>query len=277
MVKESNPSRTEKRPIVLEALRDLLKDSLLSSPIVSVGEGDLVAEATNLLPHNLETFTDSLVVVRDERPVGLVGGLEILDNVLERPSADLFYKTRVGEIMSKNLTLLGTDATLGQVLLTWMGTGRAFAIMPNEYHGFSAISARRLLEVGMAHQTQLKVRDISRKKIMTFRKEDKISEIIQSMFANWTRKLILEGTSEFISDRIIIQKISRELNCLQGVDDFLEMQGGEFRLDKARKVDDDTPFNDACKLMYDMQSPYLMLSDGVVTPWDAILVLRLVG
>ncbi len=260
-------------PISQYALKDLLQNSLLSSPVVSVSTEDLVAEAANLLPHHLETFTDSLVVVRDEKPVGIVGGVEILEGVLKNPSADFFRKTRIKEIMCTKLITLKNDATLGHLLNLWKDTGRAFAIMPNKYHGYSAISARRLLEVGMSCKTKLTVRDVSKRKILTFRKDQTIKEIIESMFENKTRKLILEGTSNFISDRIIIQKISRELNCLQCEGDFLIMKGSTFQLDGAKKVSNDTTLEEGCKLLYGMQSPYLLLSDGVVTPWDVIMSL----
>ncbi|MDE1830339.1 MAG: CBS domain-containing protein [Thaumarchaeota archaeon] len=274
-MRESHTSHEnhEKLPISQYALKDLLQSSLLSSPAVSVTTEDLVTEATNLLPHHLETFTDSLVVVEDEKPVGLIGGLEILEGVLKNPDASFFAKTRIKEIMSKKLIILDNDTTLGSLLDLWKQTGRAFALIPNEYHGYSAVSARKLLEVAMSCKTKLKVGDVSKRKIITFRKDQKVKEIIESMFANKTRKLVLEGTSEFISDRIIIQKISRDLNCLQCADNFLEMKGAAFVLDKAKKVSDQMALEEGCKLLYEMQSPYLLLSDGVVTPWDVIMSL----
>ena len=111
-VEDSNTGG-RRTPIFQFSLSFLLQKSLLSSPVVTVSEGDLVREAANLLPHNLETFTDSLVVLRGEDPVGLIGGWEILENLLEEPSGNLFEKRRIGEIMSKDLTILDGKATLG--------------------------------------------------------------------------------------------------------------------------------------------------------------------
>ncbi len=266
-----NPDTSSKKRSILQySLKDLLQSSLLSSPIVSVSTENFVTEATNLLPHHLESFTDSLVVIHEEKPVGLIGGIEILDGVLKKPTADFFEKTLIKDVMSKRLIMLSEGVTLSEVLNLWAQTGRAFAIIPNMYHGYSAISARRLLEVGMTCKTKLTVQDISKKKIITFRKDQTIKEIIESMFKNKTRKLILKDTSDFISDRIIIQKISRDLNCLHDIHNFLEMRGDEFKLDKAKQVSDQTTLEEACEILYNMQSPYLLLSDGVVTPWDII-------
>jgi predicted transcriptional regulator len=265
---------TRKLPISQRFLQDLLPGSLYSSPVVSIKTTDLVTEATNLLPHHLESFTDSLVVTEDEIPIGIVGGIEILDGILGNPNVSFFEKTQIKEIMSKKLIILNKDTTLGELLRQWMQTRRAFAIMPNQYHGYSVISARKLLEVGMSCKMRLKVKDISTRKIITFGKKQTVKEIITSMFENKTRKLILEGTSKFISDRIIIQKIARDLHCLRGVDNFLEMKADIFQLDDARKVSDQLTMGEACKVLYEMQSPYLLFSTGVVTPWDVITSLN---
>lgn len=270
-MKETNSNTSYKKISILQySLKELLQKSLLSSPIVSVKTENFVTEATNLLPHHLESFTDSLVVTNDEKPIGLVGGREILDGVLKKPNADFFDRTKIKEIMNKNLIVLTDSITLGDILDLWIKVHRAFAIMPNAYHGYSAISARRLLEIGMSCRTKLTIGDISKKKIVFFRKDQTIKEIIESMFKNKTRKLMLEGTSEFISDRIIIQKISRDLNCLHDMDDFLNMKGNEFELDKAKEVSNRTTIEKACAILYKMESPYLLSPDGVITPWDVI-------
>lgn len=238
-----------------------------------MSEGDLVMEAANLLPHNLETFTDSLVVSRGEEPIGLVGGLEILENLLVDPSTNLFRKKRIREIMSKNLTILNGGITLGELIGIWTQTGRAFAIIPNKYHGYSAVSARRLLEVGMSCKTGLRLGKISKGRVLTFRRNQTVREIIKSMVKNRTRKLVLEGTPEFISDRIIIQRITRDLRCLEGVDGFLETDCGQFKLDVASEASEEDTLENGCRMLYEMESPYLLLPNGVVTPWDVVLAL----
>ena len=257
--------------ILQYALKMLLRDSLLSSPVVSVNEDDLVSEAANLLPQNLETFTDSLVVVRDENPVGMIGGLEILEGIMKNPTAEFFDNTRIGEIMSKNLTILDERTTLRGLLDLWSKTRRAFAIMPNVYHGYSAISARKLLEVGMSCKSKKTLGDLSKRGMITFTVDMPIKDVIESMHKNKTRKLVLEETSKFISDRIIIQKITRDFNFLKHKSDFLQTSAGSFQLDQAKLVSGDVSLEDGCKLLYDMQSPYLLLPRGVVTPWDAVM------
>jgi CBS domain-containing protein len=262
------------QPIRRYSLEELLPNSLTSSPAVSVRTIDKVSGAASLLPHHLETFTDSLVVTRDDQPVGIIGSLEILEGVLKNPTASFFDDTTADQIMNiDKLIILKPRTTLSELLQRWHKTRRAFAITPNQYHGYSVISARKLLEIGASCKTNVRISSIPKKEIITFRKDNSVRDIISSMFENKTRKLILKDTSFFISDRIIIEKITRELNCLQNEDNFLEMKADIFRLDEAKKISGNLKINESSKIMYDMQSPYLMIENQVVTPWDIAMSL----
>lgn len=270
----NNAEYDSNRPIASHSLADLLPKSLTSSPAVSIRTTDKVSETASLLPHHLETFTDSLVVTKNDLPVGIIGSIEILERVLKNPTSTFFEETTAGQIMTTDkLVILNPNTTLSELLQRWVQTRRAFAFIPNQYHGYSVISARKLLEIGTSCKTDMTVSIISKKPMITFRKEDTVGNVIISMFENKTRKLILEGTSSFISDRIIIQKITRELNCLRNIDKFLEMKVSIFKLDNVKKVPSELKINEASKIMYDMQSPYLMIDNQVITPWDIAMSL----
>ncbi|HXX05870.1 MAG TPA: CBS domain-containing protein [Candidatus Bathyarchaeia archaeon] len=266
--------RDREQPISRYLLEELLPNSLTTSPVVSVRTFDKVSGVAALLPHHLETFTDSLVVTKDDQPVGIIGSLEILEGVLKNPNSAFFEQTTSEQIMNKDkLIILKPRTPLFELLQHWSHTRRAFAITPNQYHGYSVISARKLLEIGASCRTDMRISSIPKKDTILFRKEDTVRDIISLMFENKTRKLILKDTSLFISDRIIIQKITRELNCLKGKDNFLGMKADLFRLDEAKKIPSNLKINEASKIMYDMQSPYLMIEDHVVTPWDIAMAL----
>ena len=254
-------------------LEDVLQESLYSTPAVSVRTDHLVSEAAGLLPNHLESFTDSLVVTKDEKPLGLVGGFEILKGVYGDPSYRFFDKTLVEEVTNRNLLMVTANTTLAELLERWIETRRAFALIPNRYHGYSVITARKILEVGIISRIGINISEMNRKKVITFGKEDTIRDIIRSMFDNKTRKLVLEGTSQFISDRIIIQKIVRDLGFLQRVEDFLDMETGIFRLGEASIVSDELSFWQACDMMYTMNSPYLLSKDNILSPWDAVMTI----
>lgn len=253
-----------------QSLENLLPKSLYTVPALSIKMYEHVGEAAYLLSHFLESYTDSLVVTRSDEPIGFVGGLELMKGVMNNPTSNFFDDGRVYQIMNKDISVITKQTKLSDLLKKWAQTRRAFSIMKNPYYSYSVISARKLLEIGTSCDTGAKLSDISRKKVFTFTKDHTIREIIKSMFENKTRKLMLEGTSEFISDRIIIRKITRELNCLHGVTNFLEMKADLFQLAKAKEVSDKLTLRKACQILYEMESPYLLLKDGVMTPWDII-------
>lgn len=256
-----------------KSLEEVLPESIFSTPAVSIRIEDTLGEAASLLPHHLETLTDSLVATSNDKPVGIVGGIEVLEGILKNQTIGFLDKTKIGDVMSKNLVIMNSKSKFSELVNQWLQTRRAFAIIPNQYYGYSVISARKILEVGTSFKINTTVSAIPKKKIITFHKDDTVKQIIQRMFDNKTRKLVLEGTSSFISDRIIIQKLARELNCLRDGEDFLRMNSDIFILEQAKNVSDDLTITEACKIMQDMKSPYLMINEKVISPWDMVLIL----
>ena len=268
-----SPEHTKNMPLSSYSLDELLPDSLLSSPSVGIRITDTVGDAASLLAHHLESFTDSLVVTKDAYPVGQVGGIELLDGVLKNPTSAFFDNTLVGEIMNEKLAIITKQTRLFDLLKQWQQSRRAFAIIPNQYHGYSVVSARKLLEIGALSKTKMKVSDIPKKRIITFTKDYTVKEIIVSMFENKTRKLILEGVLLFISDRIITEKIANDLNYLRNVNNFLDMSADIFKLESPKIISEDMGIPEACKIMSDMLHPYLMTKDQVISPWDIVTIL----
>jgi len=267
------PEHKKNIPLSSYSLDELLPNSLLSSPAVSIRTTDTVADAASLLAHHLESFTDSLVVTKDAYPAGLVGGIELLDGVLKNPTSDFFDNTLVGEIMNDKLAIITRQTKLSDLLKQWQQARRAFAIIPNQYHGYSVVSARKLLEVGALSKTDMRVSDMPKKKIVTFTKDYTVKEIIVSMFENKTRKLILENVLLFISDRIIIEKIVNDLNYLRNINNFLDMKADIFKLESPKIISENLEIPEVCKIMCDMLHPYVVTSDQVISPWDITMAL----
>jgi CBS domain-containing protein len=256
-----------------KSLEELLPESVFSTPAVSIRVEDTLDEAASLLPHHLETLTDSLVATSNDEPVGIVGGIEVLDGILKNQTPEFLDKTKIGDVMSKVILVMNSKSKFFELVNQWSKTRRAFSIIPNQYHGYSIISARKILDVGTLFKIKTAISAVPTKKIITFSKDDTVKQIIQRMFDNKTRKLVLEGTTSFINDRIIIEKLTREFDCLRNKQDFLNMKSDIFKLEKAKNVSDDLPINEACRIMQDMRSPYLMINENVVSPWDIVLEL----
>ncbi len=269
-------------PVANQTLEQLLGDSLTSSLCVNTHRDTKMWVVTGMLAHHLESFTDS-VVVRDslekeeklgDHPIGIVGGKEIIENISINPTPNFFDRTTVEDVMYQQWPIVTKQSKLFELLDNWTQTRRAFAIVPNELDDYSIISARKLLEVGMKVITDMTISDLPRYKIVTFQKDDTIGDIINLMLKNKTRKLLLENTTKFISDRIIVGKISEDLKFLRGVENFLNYPIESFELEEVKVVWDDLSIPKASKIMYEMEHPYLIIQDHVISPFDICMALK---
>jgi hypothetical protein len=251
-------------------LRDLLPTSFTSVPCVSIQRQAKIEEAIGLLIPYLESMADSLIVTGDN--IGVVGGREIVEKVLANPSRSVF-EGEIEKIMSPVVTRISGTSTIRSIIEDWQKTGRAFSILPNAIGGFSVISARKMLEVGKISMTDMKISELPKKKIHSFATNSTINEVINAMLKNKTRKLLLENTNQFISDRVIIEKIASDLNYLRTVGNFLEMPVTGFGLEYAKVITKDIMVNEIASIMFGMQHPYAVFRDQVISPWDICLAL----
>jgi CBS domain-containing protein len=256
------------------AIRDLLPLSLMNTPCVSIEAKSKVHEAVGLLVPYLESMSDSLVVTdKENQPIGVIGGKEVIEKTLANPTSRTFEDTTAESIMSPNVTRVSGLTKLREIIEQWKQTGRAFSILPNTLGGYSAISARKLLEVGKTSLTEMTISELPKKKIVTFKIGAKVNDIINLMLKNRTRKVLLENTNQFISDRIIIEKIAMDLNYLRDVNNFLDMPVVGFNLEYAKVISKDIKINELASIMFGMIHPYVVFRDQVVSPWDICLTL----
>src|SRR3990172_4573110 len=146
-------------------------------------------------------------------------------------------------------------------------------VIQNEFSDYSELSARKLLEIGMRCKTDVSVCDLPEKKLVTFTKDFTIGNIINSMLEHGTRRLLLEGTTKFINDRIILEKIAGDLKYLRGTDNFLNIPVSDFPFGEAKEISEDLPISEVSKLLYKMEHPYIVYGKRVVSPWDICLCL----
>ncbi len=237
--------------------------------------GIFMNTSTGMLIHYLESFTDSLVVTEEnENPIGVIGGREIIENVFKNPSSEFFDNTTVEQITDKNLVILSDTTSLGELLEAWKKTRRAFSIIPNNLGGYSAISARKVLEIGTNCITDLTISELPKKEVVTFEQDSTIRDIIGLMLEKNTRKLVLKDTNYFISDRLLIQSIAQEFDFFRNVK-FLEHKVEKsFKLEEIKKISKDVNLAELSKIMYTMVHPYVLYQDQVVTPWDICMALQ---
>lgn len=254
-------------------LRELLPETLSYSLCIHIEKGKEVWVVAGMLAQYLESLTDSVLVLNEGKPVGVIGGREIMENLLKNPSSSLFYGTKVEDIMETNPLLVTEDTKYIELMKQMQQRGRAYAVIANEWGHYSAISAKKILEIGMNCKTNLSISDLPKKPAVTFKMEDTMDSIIKSMFENKTRKILLENSNKYINDRIIIETITEKMSHLKEMDYFLNIPAKIIELEEARVIFDDLKINEISAMMFDMEHPYVIYKDWIVTPWDICTIL----
>lgn len=255
-------------------LSDLFPKTLDDSPCVYIDKDREVWVAIEMCAQYLESAVDSIVVVNgDGIPTGIVGGYDLLDNLRKNSTRDFQYKATVEQIMFRDVPEVEKQTKLKDLIAKWRDTRRAFAILGNESDGYSAISARKMLDVGMRCKTDLTVSSMPKNKIITFQPDDTLVKLINMMFENKTRKLVLKDSNQFISDRLILAEISRILKFEKSVESLLDIPAKQIRLDYAKTITEDLPFDYLCSLMNKMEHPYVIYNGTPITPWDVCIAL----
>ena len=255
-------------------LGEMLSDGLTDTPCVYLNQEREVWVATEMCVQYLESNVDSIVIRNDDlTPVGIVGGYDLLNHIRKNPTRDFQYENKVGEIMYEELPIVEKETRFKDLMEKWKTSRRAFAITPNSFQGYSPISARKMLEVGIKCQSNISISSIPKKNIITFGLDDSLGKIIDLMFENNTRKLLLEYSDQFISDRIILEEISKMLKFHPDIENFLDIPVSQIELQKATILKKDLNLNQICLMLYKMDHPYLIYKDISVSPWDICLTL----
>lgn len=260
-------------PISKLSLQELFGDSLTSSLCVNIEKRTKTWVATGMLIQQLESFTDSVVVRDNDKPIGIVGGKDIISPLAKDPNSNLFYNTMVEDIMEKRFPILSPQSKLEELIEFWKDTRRAFAAIPNEFSDYSALSAKKMLEIGKRCRTDLSVSDMPEKKLITFSRNLTIGDVLNLMLEKNIRRLMLENSNDFINDRIILQKISDELKFLKDVENFTELSIDDFKVEEAKSVPKDMRIDELSKIMYNMEHPCVISEGKIITPWDVCLIL----
>jgi hypothetical protein len=119
----------------------------------------------------------------------------------------------------------------------------------------------------------LLVSDNDNKVIVTFQMDDPLGKILDLMFQNKSRKLLLENSNQFISDRLILGEISRLTKTGEKIESFLDIPASDLKLEYMTTIREDLKLNLLCSIMDKSDQPCIMYKDTVITPWDICIIL----
>lgn len=248
---------------------ELLPYSLASSPISSIEATDNVWIASSMLTRVSDT-TENLVVIDEEFPVGIIGAREILKGIIQNPTPYFFHDVLTKNVMNRKFYLDTRMAKLQKLLEQMKHTKRIFSIIQNSKQSFSSISVREILEIGSFCKTNIQTSDLPERKIKIFRRDDSVEDIIKSLLNDDADVLMLENESLVIDQATILEKINGDLNYLQNVENFLDLNASIFKFVSPKLIPDKLSLSEVCKTMLYMKHPYVMNSNRICTPYDVL-------
>ena len=254
------------------SLEELFPQTLFETEAITVDKNTELWVVGEMCAQYLESTVDTLVVTEGIKPVGIIGGYEILSYLRKNPTRNAYLEHKISDIYFKHIPNVDKKSTLLELIENWRGTRRAFSVVQNEPKGFFSISARKMLEIGKQFRSGIYISDIPKKKIITFKGNENMGEIIELMLKHNTRKLVLENSNQFISDRIIISKISM-IAKFHDIDDFLDIPINQFDFEYAKEITTDLSLNQICLIMDKMDHPCILYQDSIITAWDICSIL----
>lgn len=264
---------TEMKSISESTLGELFPKTLTDTSCIYIEKDREVWIATEMCAQYIESNVDSIVVRENGKALGIVGGYDILDHLRKNPTREFQYHHKVEEVMFKELPQIEKNIKLKDLIDIWKDSRRAFAVIPKESGGYSPISARKMLELGTRCKTDISASSMPKKRIVTFSQDDSLGKVIELMFEHKTRKLLLENSKQFISDRIILGHISHVIKFEKETDNFLDIPIKNLYLDYVNDLKEDLKFNKLCSIMDKMGHPFVIYNDTLISPWDVCLTL----
>jgi len=256
---------------------DCLYDNVLphymnSSPISSLEGNDNVWIASSMLSRVLQT-SDNIVVIEKEFPMGIIGGREIIKGVRKNPTSNFFSKTISSKIMNRKFYLDSRKVTLQKILEQMYHTNRTYAIIQNSKFDFSAVSVNEILEIGSMSQSEITATEPTERKIVTCKRDDSVEDITKLLAEEQIEFLMLENESGILDQLTLIEKITTDLNFLEDVNDFLELNASIFQFQTPKLIPEKLPFSEICKVMLKIKHPYVMTTKRLWTPRDVLEIL----
>lgn len=253
-------------------MEEVFSQTLFDTPCIFLDKSRDVLVAIEMCAQYLESSADAIIVQSQNNPIGTIGGREILSHLRKNTIPDSYFRTKVEDIFFNYFPQVEKKIKLVDLINTWKSTGRAFSIISNQHDEYFSISSRKMLEIGKRYKSGISISSFPKKKIVTFKEDESLSDILNRMFKNHVRRLMLEDSNQFISDRIILGEISMLLKY-QDLDNLLDVPINQFKFEYTKEITTDLTLNQVCLIMDKMDHPCILSRDSIITPWDISIIL----
>ena len=251
---------------------DFLFEKIGYSPIHTIKKQDTVESVIPLLADSADTYSDALVVIENSKIIGCICGDNILGLLSEDQNND-FFKQSIESAINYKIAKIDENSTLLDLLDGFLKAGRAFAVVESKNDIIGMVSAKDFVTICANSEMKIRTSDIPLEKIITYSKTETVKQIISKMMQNQKRRLLLEGTDRYTTDRWIFKAMLQNPIYQENVDLFLNENSSILHTEKIKIFNSDMNLNTLCKMMYGTSFPCAIVNDNLITPWDVVKIL----
>lgn len=280
----ANNSRYSDR--VFATTKTITINSVLSHvfrrPYVSVSPDTPLLELGTYLATGHQIYVDGLIIARDKKLAGRIGGQHILDCIL-RTTYDDWSRVKASELMEESTTSLELDSSLSDLLDLFAETKFALAPITDKGELVGSIGIRDLLSVVYESKLPTEVTTIGSTQIL-LKRDGMLRTAIETMLKKRIRNLVLSANVNdskdkgdyIINDRKILEFIfsyegKKVMATGIGSDAFSNIRVDSLDMISASHVSQTETVSRAANMLRDINTPALLSENQIITPWDVVM------
>ncbi len=227
--------------------------------------------AASFLALTLGTFSDGITVMKNNKIMGYFGSKALLEFVMQNPTSLALKENLVEDLPTESdLPIFSPSNTLRDIFVMWKKSGFAYSVV-QDGDKFSSVSINSMLGFIELYDLPNTISEIPKKTTITYNNDDTVKTVLDKMFKHKVRRLLLEGSAEVLSDRVIVDAVCNEFDFLRNTPDFLSIKAKSFTPRKAREIAQDFKITGVAHDLLN-ENHYTTISNGqLISPWDIIL------
>lgn len=248
---------------------------IFKRPLLHVNPTDSLLTVATYLALGPQIYVDGLVVLDNDKAVGIIGGRHTIEYILYHHKD--WLHGAASDIMSQPALMLDSDRLLINALDIFSKTGFAFVPITISQKVVTTLSVRDVLKVAVDSKLETPIGEISSRAITTTTKSS-IGSALELMLEEGVRSLIVLDNKRrvMINDRRILEYLlshnGRQAVSSRGLEGLYETDIGTLDPVDVIRVEAETPANLAAERLLDVNTPCLLLGDdAIVTPWDIVM------
>lgn len=251
-------------------------------PYVSVSPDTPLLELGTYLATGHQIYVDGLIIARDKKLAGRIGGQHILDCIL-RTAYDDWSTVKASELMEESTSSLELDSSLSDLLELFAETKFALAPITDKGELVGSIGIRDLLSVIFESKLPTQVTTIGSTQVL-LKRDETLRTAIETMLKKRIRNLVLcanvndskDKGDYIINDRKILEFIfsyegKKVMTTGIGSDAFSNIRVDSLDVISALHVPQTETVSRAANMLRDINTPALLSENQIITPWDVVM------